>query len=354
MPQSELAERIGVSRQTIRAIESGSAVPSTVIALRLAKVLGASVEEIFQESPDVARADVVIEGNRLEVGDRVVVAQIDGRTVVHPAELSPGQAIPIAPHVHVVGSEGDGTKPEMIGFGQRDAAPWTIIAGCDPALSLLASHASSSRGESQVFWRNANNGTAKRMLERGTTHVAALHGPGEGSQHVSMPAELLTSCTKVHLAAWQLGWVVRRGNPLGFRDASHLQSGKLRIVNRPIGAGARALLDDELSRAGVRPQQVSQYEWTVGGHLEVAMAVDAGAADVGIAVAGVAQAMHLDFIPIRDERCDLWIPHRHMSEPGVQQLLESLASDVFRWDLARFGSYDVAHTGEMVDVHAFH
>ena len=45
--QEELAKRIGVSRQTINAVESGRYVPSTVLALKMAQVFGKSVEEIF-------------------------------------------------------------------------------------------------------------------------------------------------------------------------------------------------------------------------------------------------------------------------------------------------------------------
>lgn len=45
--QGELAEKINVSRQTINAIESGKYVPSTILALKMAKVFGKNVEEIF-------------------------------------------------------------------------------------------------------------------------------------------------------------------------------------------------------------------------------------------------------------------------------------------------------------------
>jgi len=46
--QAELAELIQVSRQTINTIESGKYVPSTVLALKMAKVFEKSVEEIFE------------------------------------------------------------------------------------------------------------------------------------------------------------------------------------------------------------------------------------------------------------------------------------------------------------------
>ena len=47
MTQQQLAEVAGVSRQTINAIESGKFVPSTVLALKMARIFGKSVEEIF-------------------------------------------------------------------------------------------------------------------------------------------------------------------------------------------------------------------------------------------------------------------------------------------------------------------
>jgi putative transcriptional regulator len=49
--QAELAERIGVSRQTINTIEAGKYIPSTVLAMKLAKVFKATVEEVFLLEP---------------------------------------------------------------------------------------------------------------------------------------------------------------------------------------------------------------------------------------------------------------------------------------------------------------
>ncbi len=48
MTQARLAELIGVSRQTINAIEKGKYVPSTVLALKIAAIFQVSVEQIFQ------------------------------------------------------------------------------------------------------------------------------------------------------------------------------------------------------------------------------------------------------------------------------------------------------------------
>ena len=46
--QADLAERLGVSRQTVNAIETGKYDPSLPLALRIARLFGASVEQIFK------------------------------------------------------------------------------------------------------------------------------------------------------------------------------------------------------------------------------------------------------------------------------------------------------------------
>ena len=46
--QETLAEKIGVSRQSVNSIETGKFIPSTVLALKMAEVFGTTVEVIFQ------------------------------------------------------------------------------------------------------------------------------------------------------------------------------------------------------------------------------------------------------------------------------------------------------------------
>ena len=48
MTQQELAELTGVSRQTINAIEQGKFNPSTALALKMSRVFGIPVNEIFE------------------------------------------------------------------------------------------------------------------------------------------------------------------------------------------------------------------------------------------------------------------------------------------------------------------
>ncbi|MBI3839194.1 MAG: helix-turn-helix transcriptional regulator [Planctomycetia bacterium] len=48
MTQAELAERVGVTRQTIIALESGKYFPSLALAFKLARCFGVTVEDVFQ------------------------------------------------------------------------------------------------------------------------------------------------------------------------------------------------------------------------------------------------------------------------------------------------------------------
>ena len=55
--QEELAGRVLVTRKTINTIERGKFVPSTYLALKLARVFQVSVEELFQLDPEFIPED---------------------------------------------------------------------------------------------------------------------------------------------------------------------------------------------------------------------------------------------------------------------------------------------------------
>jgi putative transcriptional regulator len=56
MTQQELADKVGVTRQTIIAIESCKYSPSLLLAFRIAKVLGTPLEKIFQYEESITHS----------------------------------------------------------------------------------------------------------------------------------------------------------------------------------------------------------------------------------------------------------------------------------------------------------
>jgi putative molybdopterin biosynthesis protein len=81
---SDLARRVHVSRQTIYAIEAGTYVPNTEVALHLARELGVTVDELFalqegpQTSPESLAAEV-LSASAPEKGQPVRICQLDRR-----------------------------------------------------------------------------------------------------------------------------------------------------------------------------------------------------------------------------------------------------------------------------------
>jgi len=52
LTQEDLARKVGVTRQTILAVEKGNYAPSVLLAIRIAKALGCTVEDLFDEDAE--------------------------------------------------------------------------------------------------------------------------------------------------------------------------------------------------------------------------------------------------------------------------------------------------------------
>ena len=62
MTQQDLANRVGVTRQTILAIEAGKYAPSLMLAFRIARVFGLRVEEVFEYHDPKSKQDSINKG----------------------------------------------------------------------------------------------------------------------------------------------------------------------------------------------------------------------------------------------------------------------------------------------------
>src|SRR5271169_6425463 len=81
-----LAATVGVSRQTIYAMEAGTYVPNTAVALRLARALDTNVEELFALADSAPSANlrsepsILLPGSEtLQAGQAVQLCQVDKR-----------------------------------------------------------------------------------------------------------------------------------------------------------------------------------------------------------------------------------------------------------------------------------
>lgn len=348
--QSDLARRVEVTRQSLHLVETMQVVPNTALAIKIARALGTTVENLFVDDEEPSTWVEAAGGEPLQIGDRVLLVGTVERLLARSAPSGMSALGLSTPAIGIVKSTNDAGKVCVEHAPQGTWQKSVVVAGCDIGLSLLANHAQRSQnGWRSVVWDSADNRQALRLLECGAAQMAALHYPTEAAPVVP---SALCAFERVHFATWQLGWIVRRGNPTGFATAEALGSGRLRLANRPPGSGARALLDRLLAEHQTDVHGIPGYESALGGHLEVAMAVAAGLADVGVGIASAAAQVGADFLPIQDEVCELLVAQAALADDGVAAVLEVLAKDSFRWDLARYGPYEVAQTGSKLTFEA--
>jgi putative molybdopterin biosynthesis protein len=376
LSQQDLAEQAGLTRQAVSAIEGGKYIPNTVVALRLGRILGCRVEDLF-ELPDTDReceVEVVAPatappGKPAAPGAapwsapvRAVVGYARGRWVAHPLTARrslqegfvPADAVLPGPP-DVTAAPGDTGRPNGTARLWLDAERLertALLLGCDPALGIVAGHmARLARGQdpARLSWLEAGSAAALAAVAGGTAHLAGLHlRDGEtGEFNVPQAARALaaTGGVVVAFARWEQGFVVAPGNPRGVRGAADLARADVRLVNREPGAGSRALLDQMLVGAGVPPSRVRGYDRQVASHFQVAGTVAAGGADAGIALAAAAQAYGLDFVPLVEVRFDVAIPADHLGHPAVARFLEALQTRALREELRALPGYDVDDLG---------
>lgn len=337
MSQGELARAAGITRQALGAIESGRAQPGVTVALAIARALGASVEELFGGS---SLSRVQAEMGSAPASQRAAVALIDGRLVAR-ALADPGHRDAASALVTTFHNGRAELEPLA---GKEEWSATVFLAGCEPAIGLLAGHV---KGAAHALWFPSTNRDAIAEFAAGRLHVAAVHG-----SHAELERLMRRIGTEdadvLELATIEEGWIVAAGNPLKLHGAHDLERPEVRLANRAQGSAARALLDAELRRTGVQSERVSGYRRALQGHADVASAIAFGYADIGIGVAGVAEAFKLGFIPLRSERCVLIVRRADRSHAGVAACVAALRSNAFRRDLAAFGPYDTTRLGESV------
>jgi len=362
LTQGQLARQSGISRQAYSSLESGSATPSTEVALRLARTLGDRVESLFllPDQPYVAvEAELVsassptyssIQMDRVS-GKRARLFRVGSKLLARPLSGSENTR-----HT-VVAAEGlimPSVKPRhgrrMVTVQPFDPAevdaPTLAMLGCDPAVGLLESGLQ-AKGVALVVGEESSR-QALIGLAKGEAHVAGCHllDDATGTYNNSWVQRIVPfPCTLVTFASWQQGLIIGYGNLKGLNNVADIGNPGVRFVNRQAGSGSRDLLDRVLADAGVPTDRIEGYDREEWGHLAVAAAVASGSADVGIGVKAAAVAMGLDFLPLEEERYDLVIPNHFLNEESVQALLDLLRRPVLQRRVESLGGYDASDMG---------
>jgi molybdate-binding protein/DNA-binding XRE family transcriptional regulator len=354
MQQRDLAKAIGVSRQTLSLIEAGETVPSTQIALALARELQCRVEDLFSLPSDghAMEAELVSEADRSlsrPRKTRVSLGWVRERWVARLLETDEAWAL---------GTPADGIASLLKEKGRIKARVCPLrdleslrrnllVAGCDPALGLLGRHLEERFHGPRLHWIENASRPALEELALGRVHMAGMHLPGEGSvgENAAAVRERFGAepMVLVTLACWEQGFVSRPGQR--YKSAADVERKGARVIAREAGAGAQELLESLFRKArrsfkNVVPVAVAH------GHRAVAQMVAMGVGDVGVATRSAAASFGLHFEPLAEARFDLVFPATLASDGRVQALLDCLSNTRFRRDLGGMTGYRTARTGE--------
>jgi excisionase family DNA binding protein len=143
------------------------------------------------------------------------------------------------------------------------------------------------------------------------------------------------------------GFLVAPGNPLGLTSVEDVIAKKARMAMRPKGAGAQLLLLALLHKAGQPVEALATASPICPTGPDIAQAIRAGRADIGVATRAVANSAGLDFVSIVWEPFDLVMRQRDYFRPSPQALLKFLHDDDLKARAQEMGGYDVSGAGQI-------
>lgn len=354
---ADLARRVGVSRQTVYAIEAGTFMPNTEVALRMARELEVTVDELFSlragtpDAPETVTAEV-LSAVAPAKAQPVRICQVGSRWVSIPVPATPF-FMPEADGIVQRIGRATGRADLRVFAKEEVSRKRLLLAGCDPATSLLSNMVERACGV-EVVPAAASSKLALAWLKEGKVHIAGSHleDPKSGDFNLPYVREMFPGeeILLVTFAKWEEGLVVASGNPQGIRKAEDLARSGIRMVNREPGSGSRALLDRLLKTAGIAAGIVQGYGRVALGHLPAAFHVLAGDADACVATRAAANAFGLGFVPLSSARYDLVMRKRTADLPSVKAFLDVLQRSTLRRKLELLAGYDTSETGAVLTV----
>ena len=331
--QKKLAGRSGLSRTEISAIETGRVVPSTAAALSLAQVLDCSVEELFSLG-ELSRQNVQWAWAPSQSRGRFWQARVRDKRLMFPAEWT---------LVGTLGHDGVHGESGISLTHPSDPKKTLVIAGCDPAVGLLAARVS-EMSDFRVIPLMRSSRRAVELLAEGLVHAAGLHFSDETTQaenHTAARTFLEQEFRLLRVARWEEGVAVDPSLKVGSVRA--VLASDIRWVGREEGSAARQCLDQILGRR----RRPDGYQYHALDHHGVTETICSGWAQAGVCVRLPAEERGLGFLKVREESYDLCFPAVAEAEPVIQTLLAAVRSTLYRRHLGQLPGYKTDTTGEL-------
>lgn len=211
----------------------------------------------------------------------------------------------------------------------------------DPAIQHLATPIKHRGGE--LVSRAVGSMGGLAALGRGECHLAAAHllDESDGTYNDSFIERFSNGekWKRILVFYRTQGIIVQAGNPKNIYSFEDLCNGNFVFSNRQPGAGTRVLFDYCLKKSDKSPSDIKGYAQQSTTHMEAANRVYSGLADATLGIKSAADALGLDFIPLKEEPYELVIASKHIKHPGIVALLESLNDKEWRAKVEKMGGY---------------
>jgi putative molybdopterin biosynthesis protein len=215
------------------------------------------------------------------------------------------------------------------------AAPPALVAANGDVALLALLRIAAEGGPPLIGFVQADMAAGAALLRDGAVLASGAHAGGFPT-HVG--AERVV---RIHLVDREIGLLARGKVP---RPRTF---GRLVLASRPPSAGVRGYLDEALREAGLDPEEVHRRALVLGSHLEVACAVAAGRADVGLGSRAWGERVGLGFHLLAREAYGLIVKARDLGDPRVVRLCEVAQGERFRREVGAVPGYDVAGAGDI-------
>ena len=156
----------------------------------------------------------------------------------------------------------------------------------------------------------SSRGVHALSLKKGQVCCTHLLDTETGEYNLPFLDRVLPGQRYVVVNLWRRkqGLIVKKGNPMGLRGLEDVIEKKARFINRNEGSGTHVLLEYFLKEKGLDKRDITGFNEEVDSHLDVALKVFFGEADVGLGIEYVTYPLGLDFLPLKEEMFDLVIP----------------------------------------------
>jgi len=226
-----------------------------------------------------------------------------------------------------------------------------IIGSHDITLDILSDEIRKKTDGIRIASGNVGSLGGLLALKKGTAHIAGSHllDTHTGEYNTSYIRKYLKDFPVhvFHLVTREQGLIIQKGNPKGVKGIEDLTHDDIAFVNRQPGSGTRILFDYKLQEMGIEPSHICGYENEEYTHMNVAVSVLNGAADVGMGIMAAARALGCDFIPIAQEQYDLVIPSSFMDDAKIHALIDITKSKDFRERVKELGGYNPEKSGDL-------